>query len=68
MIYSMTGYAIQSQEILEDTVTIEVRSLNSKFFDFSLKCPDKFFYLEEQIKKSTKKLLKRAIIETRLVV
>tara|TARA_B100001758_G_C18406354_1_gene612380 strand:- start:1587 stop:2570 length:984 start_codon:yes stop_codon:yes gene_type:complete len=66
MIYSMTGYAIQSQEIFEDTITIEVRALNSKFFDFSIKCPDYLLSLEEQIKKITKKNLKRGKIEIRI--
>tara|TARA_B100001250_G_C19761156_1_gene772519 strand:- start:433 stop:1278 length:846 start_codon:yes stop_codon:yes gene_type:complete len=62
----MTGYAIQSQEILEDSITIEIRSLNSKFFDFSVKCPDYFFPLEEQIKRITKQKLARGKIEIRI--
>ena len=66
MIYSMTGYAVKSQEILEDTVTIEIRSLNSKMFDFSLKCPEAFFLLENQIKKISKKNLKRGKIEIKI--
>ena len=66
MIYSMTGYATQSQEILEDSITIEIRTLNSKFFDFSIKCPEHFFPLEEQIKKITKQKLNRGKIEIRI--
>ena len=66
MIYSMTGYATQSQEILEDSITIEVRTLNSKFFDFSIKCPELFSSLEEQIKKITKQKLNRGKIEIRI--
>ena len=66
MIYSMTGYAIKSEKISEELITIEVRSLNSKFFDFSVKCPDHFFFLEEEIKKITKKKLKRGKIEVRV--
>lgn len=66
MLYSMTGYAARSQEIFEDSITIEIRTLNSKFFDFSYKCPDKFIFLEEQIKKVIKKNLKRGKIELRV--
>jgi len=62
----MTGYATQSQEILEDSITIEVRTLNSKFFDFSIKCPEHFLPLEEQIKKITKQKLNRGKIEIRI--
>ncbi len=66
MIYSMTGYAVKSQEILKDTVTIEIRCLNSKMFDFSLKCPEVFFLLENQIKKLAKKNLKRGKVEIKI--
>ncbi len=66
MIYSMTGYGIKSEKISEELITIEVRSLNSKFFDFSFKSHDQFFGLEEEIKRITKRKLKRGKIEIRL--
>ncbi len=66
MIYSMTGYAIKSEKISEELITIEVRSLNSKFFDFSFKSPDQFFSLEEEIKRIAKRKLKRGKIEIRV--
>ncbi len=66
MIYSMTGYAIKSEKISEELITIEVRSLNSKFFDFSFKSPDQFFSLEEEIKRIAKSKLKRGKIEIRV--
>ena len=66
MIYSMTGYAIKSEKISEELITIEVRSLNSKFFDFSFKAPDQFFSLEEEIKRIAKRKLKRGKIEIRV--
>lgn len=66
MIYSMTGYAVKSEKISEELITIEVRSLNSKFFDFSFKSPDQFFSLEEEIKRIVKRKLKRGKIEIRV--
>ena len=66
MIFSMTGYTIKSQTILEDIITIEIRSLNSKYFDFSLKCPETFSFLEEKLKQKIKKKLKRGKIEIRI--
>ena len=55
MVYSMTGYAIKTQQILEDTFTIEVKTLNSKFFDFSIRCPEEIQSFEEELKKFLKK-------------
>jgi len=62
----MTGYAVKSEKISEELITIEVRSLNSKFFDFSFKSPDQFFSLEEEIKRIVKRKLKRGKIEIRV--
>ena len=55
MVYSMTGYAIKTHQILEDTFTIEVKTLNSKFFDFSIRCPEEIQSFEEDIKKISQK-------------
>jgi len=66
MIFSMTGYAIKSQTILEEIITIEIRTLNSKYFDFSFKSPEQFSFLEEKIKQTSKKKLKRGKIEIRI--
>ena len=62
----MTGYAIKSQQILEDTFTIEVKTLNSKFFDFSLKCPEEIQSIEEEIKKIFKKKILRGKVDVRV--
>tara|TARA_B100001057_G_C22871581_1_gene959248 strand:+ start:4394 stop:5248 length:855 start_codon:yes stop_codon:yes gene_type:complete len=66
MIYSMTGYSLNSSQIAKDLVFIEVRCLNSKYFDFSFKAPDIFFQIENDVKKIVKKKLKRGKIEIRL--
>ena len=66
MIYSMTGYAIKTQQILEDTFTIEVKTLNSKFFDFSLRCPEEIQSFEEEIKKISQKKLLRGKVDIRV--
>ena len=66
MIYSMTGYSVNSSQIAKDFVVIEIRCLNSKYFDFSFKAPDIFFQIENDVKKIVKKKLKRGKIELRL--
>ena len=66
MIYSMTGYSLNSSQIAKDLVVIEIRCLNSKYFDFSFKAPDIFFQLENDVRKIIKKKLKRGKIELRI--
>ena len=62
----MTGYGIGSYKINDKNLVVEIKTLNSKFFDYFLKCPDEFFPLEEKIKKITQKKLKRGKIEIRI--
>ena len=57
MIYSMTGYSLNSSQIAKDLIVIE-QCLNSKYFDFSFKAPDVFFQIENDVKKIVKKKLK----------
>jgi len=47
MIYSMTGYGKAQTEFADKKITIEIRSLNSKSFDFNARIPG--FYREKEL-------------------
>ena len=50
MIHSMTGYG-HTQEITQGReVTVELRSVNHRFFELSCRVPRAYGYLEEKIK------------------
>jgi len=50
MLSSMTGYG-RSQQIIEDLdITVEVKSVNHRFFEFSSRLPRGMWYLEEKLK------------------
>ena len=55
MIKSMTGYGHASVETDQCRYTVEIKSLNSKFFDISLKLPgclsDKEFFIRNELSK-----------------
>ena len=50
MIKSMTAFGRAKVEGAEKDITVEIKSVNSRFFDCSVKMPRAFSYLEEKIK------------------
>ena len=54
MVKSMTGYG-RSQGIYGNkTVTVELKSVNNRFLDCSVRCPKMYMYLEEPVKSDIK--------------
>ena len=51
MIRSMTGFGKVEWELDQGTLSVEVRSVNSRYFDFSIRFPEIFEHLEEEIKR-----------------
>ena len=50
MIKSMTAFGRAKYEGEDKDVTIEIKSVNSRFFDCSVKIPRAYSFLEERIK------------------
>ena len=50
MIYSMTGYANRTIQIGNTAIQIEIRSVNHRFFDLTLKCLDEYKCLEAALR------------------
>ena len=63
MLKSMTGYGKAVAEINGKTYTIEVKSLNSKFLDLSLRLPNGLKEQEMEVRAEIGKLLERGKIE-----
>ena len=63
MIQSMTGFGKYEVTIDELQINVEVKSLNSKFLDLSLKLPSAFKNLDLSIRSFVKEYLKRGKIE-----
>ncbi len=55
MIKSMTAFGRAKREGEQRDITIEIKSVNSRFFDCSVKLPRAFAFLEERIKDYIKK-------------
>ncbi|MDC6470643.1 YicC family protein [Flavobacteriales bacterium] len=63
MIQSMTGFGKSEVIIDELQINVEVKSLNSKFLDLSLKLPSVFKSLDLSVRSFVKEYLKRGKIE-----
>lgn len=63
MIRSMTGYGKGTLEIESRQYQIEIKSVNHRYSDISIKIPKTLSYLEEEIKKEISEKIKRGKID-----
>ena len=68
MIYSMTGYSKASLSRYGYTVTINIKSLNSRNLDIIIRFPRDFIHLENEIRQSLRSKLRRGRVEIFLTV
>lgn len=59
----MTGFGNASYKKQDKTCLVEIRSVNSKQFDFSIKLPSELREMENDIRKLISNLLERGKIE-----
>ena len=50
MIHSMTAFGRCRRTVADKDITVEIKSVNNRFFDCSVRLPRAFSYLEEKIK------------------
>lgn len=63
MIKSMTGYGKSEQTIDSLNVTVEIKSVNHRYFEFSARVPREYGFLEEKLKKHCNSLITRGKVE-----
>jgi uncharacterized protein (TIGR00255 family) len=66
MIQSMTGYGKASCELGEKTITIEIKSLNSKQFDLYFRMPNGYREKEMEMRNELMNRIKRGKVEVNL--
>ena len=55
MIKSMTAFGRAKREGVDKDITIEIKSVNSRFFDCNVKLPRSYLFLEDRIKEHIRK-------------
>lgn len=68
MIKSMTAFGRAKREGTEKDITIEIKSVNSRFFDCNVKLPRAYIFLEERIKEYVKGFVSRAKVDVFVTV
>ncbi len=66
MISSMTGYGRGSSSEEGFTISVELRSVNHRYADFSLRLPRELYPLEDRIRRVLQKSIKRGRVEVNL--
>ena len=68
MIKSMTGFGRANAVIGELDITVEIKSVNHRYFEFSCRMPRAYQFIEEQLKSLCQKSISRGKIEMSVFV
>lgn len=68
MIRSMTGFGREHKVIDGREYLVEIRSVNSRYYEFTAKLPRQYMYLEEKLKTLLKEKISRGKVEVSLSV
>ena len=68
MLRSMTGYGKAEKEFANRNVSVEIKSVNHRYCDISVRTSRKYSFLEEHIKSKVRKKVRRGKIEIGLTL
>ena len=66
MIYSMTGFASAAAELETSSLTLELRSVNSRYLDLQLRMPDELRAQEPALREAIASQMSRGKVECRI--
>ena len=68
MIMSMAGYGRAEQAFEKYDITVELRSVNHRYFEFSIRAPRQYAFLEDKLKKLCQSRISRGKVDMFLSV
>ncbi|MFO1305760.1 MAG: YicC/YloC family endoribonuclease [Burkholderiales bacterium] len=68
MIISMTGFAAAAAELPGVSLSVELRSVNHRFLDVSLRLPDEIRTIEPQVREALAAALRRGKVDCRVAL
>ena len=68
MIRSMTGYGRDQQLLHGRSITVEIRSVNHRYFEFSCRAPRGCAFLEDRLKRALQSAISRGKVEVALTL
>ncbi|HLR80262.1 MAG TPA: YicC/YloC family endoribonuclease [Bacillota bacterium] len=63
MVRSMTGYGHDTLRMEQAIITVEIRTVNHRFFDFHVKAPHTLLFLEDKIKRLVQSYIERGRVD-----
>ncbi len=68
MVRSMTGFGRAKAQIDGLDITVEIKSVNHRYFEFSCRCPRAYSFLEEKIKSRLSESISRGKVEVSVLI
>ena len=68
MVYSMTGYGKGNLVLNGKDITVEVKSVNHRYFEYSSRMSRFFSFLDDKIKKEIQSMISRGKVEVSLMI
>ncbi|MBQ3052340.1 MAG: YicC family protein [Clostridia bacterium] len=68
MIKSMTGFGRAKEQINNLDITVEIKSVNHRYFEFSSRMPRAYQFLEEKLKSACHQSITRGKVELSLII
>ena len=68
MVYSMTGYGKGNLVLHGKDITVEVKSVNHRYFEYSSRMSRFFSFLDDKIKKEIQGMIARGKVEVSLMI
>lgn len=68
MIRSMTGFGRAQAAVEGFNITVEIKSVNHRYFEFSAKMPRAYSFLEDKLKKAVSEKISRGKVECSLLL
>ena len=68
MITSMTGYGRARQELHKRDITVEVRSVNNRYLDCTVKMPRMYAFAEDAVKQCVQRTVSRGKVDVFITV
>ena len=63
MVKSMTGFGRAVKELEGYVITVEIKSVNHRYFDFTSRCPRQYGFIEEKLKSYVNSCVERGKVE-----
>ena len=63
MVFSMTGFGRAKQNISDFDISVEIRSVNHRYFEYSSRLPRAYMFMDDKLKSLCQQYISRGKVE-----